>query len=524
MRECSCSGAGSDAATCPPDVDDIFDRKTAWKVHDGAASALLIDVRDYYRAFYEAASRAKKSILLLGWQFDSDVQLLRGEDLPPGVDPKETELLPLLTRLCTENPDLQVKILAWNHSVFFALEREILQKIVFSLMTPTNLAFRQDDTVELGGSHHQKVAIIDGRIAFMGSADICQDRWDDSAHAANDPLRLTRKGEPQKPYHEVQAVFTGPIVSSFVELFVDRWSYGVGEAIDPASLTLATPSPDDALDVSVTLPMPRATVALSRTIPIDDGDRERVHEVRDLYVRAIRTARHSIYIETQYLTSCTVRDALVKRLRDRSRPKLDVVIVLPNKPEKFKEEITVGQPQSAVIDTIRSAAELGGHALGIYDVVTRDPDTHEEKFVYIHSKLMVVDDRFFTMGSANLANRSMMLDSEINASWWAEPGETELLEAIRRVRVRLMSEHLGPQADARIVESPVGMVARLEDAMGQGTCRLRHHDVAALPPNVFAKAMQEIACDYVDPPDARESIPPPSSVESPGESVRSART
>lgn len=490
-------------------MENVINEKTCWKIHEGAPAGLLIDVRDYYRAFYQAAVQAKKSILLLGWQFDSDVQLLRGEDLPAGVDPKEVELLPLLTRLCKENPDLQVKILAWNHSLFFALEREILQKIVFSLMTPANLAFRQDDTVELGGSHHQKVAIIDGNIAFMGSADICQDRWDDSAHLTNDPRRVTRKGDPQKPYHEVQAVFTGEAVQSFVQLFVERWRYAVGEEIDPAGLVSATP----ALEIPVTMSMPRATIALSRTIPVDDA-RKRVHEIRDLYVRMIRAARRSIYIETQYLTSCTVRDALVKRLRDPSKPKLDVVIVLPNKPEKFKEEITVGHPQTAVIDRIRRAAERGGHALGVYDVVATDPETGEEKFVYIHSKLMIVDDRYFTLGSANLANRSMTVDSEINATWCAQSDDDELANAIRAVRVRLMSEHLGANVDPRIVESPVGMVGRLEAMIARGEGRLRHHDLAVAPPSVIALAVHELACDYVDPPDARESLPPPSSVHS----------
>ncbi|MBS2015103.1 MAG: phospholipase [Deltaproteobacteria bacterium] len=498
----------------------MFDAKTCWSVHDGTKAALLVDARDYYRAFHHAACAAKKSILLLGWQFDSDVQLLRGADLPPGVAPKETELLPLLTRLCTENPELQVKILAWNHSVFFTLEREILQKIVFSLMTPANLAFRQDDTVALGGSHHQKVAIIDGRLAFMGSADICQDRWDDSEHAALHPLRLTRKGDPQKPYHEVQAVFSGPIVRSFVDLFVERWRYGVGEELDPQELVLSTPEGEAELPPSTTLEMPRATVALSRTVPVDEGGRARVHEIRDLYVRAIRDARRSIYIETQYLTSCCVRDALVKRLRDRSKGALDVVIVVPNKPEKFKEEITVGHPQTAVIERIRRAADRGGHSLGIYDVVSTDPATGEERFVYVHSKLMIVDDRFFTMGSANLANRSMTLDSELNATWWAGPRGEALAEAIRAVRVRLMTEHLGRDVDPSIVASPVGMVARIESLVARGGCRLRHHDLQAVTPNVFTKAVQELACDYVDPPDARESLPPPSSVES----VRSART
>ncbi len=215
---------------------NVLTGKTTWRVHERATSALLIDARDYYRAFFEAASRAKRSILLLGWQFDSDVQLLRGDDLPAGADPKEHQLLPLLDRLCRERPELEVKMLAWDHSLFFALEREVLQKIVFDIATVDRFKFKLDGTVPFGGSHHQKVAIIDGEIAFMGSADICQDRWDTSAHVARDPLRVSRHAEGYKPYHEVQAMFRGAPVRTLMDLFAERWAYATGEVLDPAKL------------------------------------------------------------------------------------------------------------------------------------------------------------------------------------------------------------------------------------------------------------------------------------------------
>jgi len=492
-------------------VDRLFDEKTCWRMHERADAALLVDAHDYYRAFYEAASRAKRSVLLLGWQFDSDVQLLRGEDLPPGANPKDYELLPLLDRICRERPELEIRMLAWDHSLFFALEREVLQKIVFDIATPDRFKFKFDGTVPFGGSHHQKVAIIDGRIAFMGSGDICQDRWDTSAHLGRDPDRLGRSGECHKPYHEVQAVFTGAPARSLVDLFTMRWSYATGEELDPASLIDDTAPRDGGIDLPVTLPLPRADVALSRTVPEGPG-RELVHEIRDLYVRAIRDARELIYIETQYLTSCCVRDALVKRMRDASKPKLDVVIVIPNKPEKFKEEFTVGHPQAHVLEAVKRTAAEHGHALGVYNVATPDATCALARYVYIHSKLMIVDDQFFTMGSANLANRSMTLDSEINASWHARRGDHALRNAIRRVRVRLLLEHLGEGADLRAVVAKKGLVRRLDELAAAGTTRLRRHDVEHAELSIFAKAVQELACDYVDPPDARASIPPPSSM------------
>lgn len=485
-------------------MEALFDRRTCWKIHERSKAGLLVDARDYYRAFYEAALHARRSILLLGWQFDSDVELVRGADLPEGVQPADVQLLPLLDRLCRERPELEVRILAWSHSLWFALEREVLQKVVFSLGTAERLSFRLDDTVDFGGSHHQKVAVIDGRIAFMGSADLCHDRWDTSEHAAFEPLRLSRSGTVHKPYHEVQAVFVGAVARSFVQLFAERWRHAVGEQVDPAAW-IDDAADEEVIDVPVTLAMPRATVALSRTVPRGEG-RDRIHEIRELYARAIKSARRSIYIETQYLTSCTVRDALLRRLGDRRRPPLDFVLVLPTKPERLKEELTVAYPQAAVLDQIRSRALANGHALGVYHVVARDEATGAEAWVYVHSKLMIVDDRFFTMGSANLANRSMTVDSEINATWAAEEGDRRLASAIRRVRVRLLSEHVGatsnPRATLRALARDQGLVARLDAMIASGEGRLRPHDFSrSAAPGAIAKATAELACDYVDPPD-----------------------
>ena len=484
--------------------------RTTWRVHENVRSALLVDVQDYYRAFYVAACRARRSILILGWQFDSDVHLLRGDDTVPGGDPRQYELLALLDRLCRERPELQVKMLAWDHSLFFSFEREVLQKIVFDISTVDRLEFETDGTVPLGGSHHQKVVIIDGQVAFMGSADLCQDRWDTSAHVARDPLRVSRNAAPYKPYHEVQTVFAGEAVRTFVDLFVQRWHFATGARLDPERL-VAAESADLFASLPVTLAMPVATVGFSRTVPPGD-ERSHVHEIRDLYVRAIRRAERMIYIETQYLTSQCVRDALVSRMKDDALPKLDVVLVLPRKPEKLKEALTIGGFQADALAEVAAAAKEWGHALGIYDVAVKDPDPRvSEAFVYIHAKLMIVDDVFFTVGSANLANRSMTVDSEFNATWVAQPGNHGLRNAIRRARVRLLLEHVGDVPHSvRVVAGRTGLVSRLDRVAREGKGRLRLHDLSRELQSAIAKAVADLACDYVDPTDGKEPLPPPS--------------
>jgi phospholipase D1/2 len=488
----------------------ILNDKTCWKVHDRVKSALLIDGRDYYRAFYSAALTAKKSILLMGWQFDSDVELLRGEDLPEGAKPEDVRLLSLLDRLCRARPDLQVRVLAWDHSVVFALERELLQRLYFEAITCEGFSFRWDNTVPMQGSHHQKVAIIDGRIAFFGSQDICQARWDDSSHRARNELRTTR-GEFHQPYHEVQVALVGrPVVRSFVDLFVWRWRGATNETIDVTRL-IDSDEHDEEFSFPATLPMVQGSrFGIARTIP-EVENREYVDEVSKLYVAAIDKAERFIYIESQYLTSCAVRDALIARMHQTKRPKLDIIVVLPHKPEKFKEEMTVGIPQAVLLKLLSDEAKEHGHALGIYNVVTGQDDEGEPMYVYIHSKLMIVDDELFLVGSANLTNRSMTIDSEIVGAYEAN-GDRRVRDAIRRARVRLMLEHAGPKVSVRDVVHPT--VAKLDARIEEGRSRFTKHDVDSDAPSPLTVAVHELTLEFLDPWDGHstdESCPVPSS-------------
>ncbi|HEY8074816.1 MAG TPA: phospholipase D-like domain-containing protein [Labilithrix sp.] len=468
-------------------MSPILAPNAIWRTHD-ALAGVLVDGRDYYRAFYEAARHATRSILLLGWQFDSDVLLLRGEDAPHGHTRGDLELLGFLDGLCRTRPDLEVRVLAWDYSLVFALEREAFQKVVFDVATCKRFQFRWDDTAPLPGSHHQKVAIVDGRIAFLGSQDICQSRWDDSAHVADNPLRTCRGGTPYQPYHEVQAMVTGDAARSLVDLFVERWRVATGEPLDAEGLV----SRGDHEVPPVTLPLPRARVALARTMPRGAGH-EPAHEIREQLVRAIRGAERLVYTETQYLTSGAVRDALEDRMRDRSRP-LEIVVIVPRRAEKLKEELTVGLAQRSVLAELARAAEENGHRLGVYDVAAGG-----DASVYVHSKLLVVDDRFLTIGSANLTNRSMTIDSEINASWEASSADRELARAIRRVRVRLLLEHLGDGADVRAVVRPAGLVDRLDAIARARAGRLRMHPTDDEEQSLFARTMHGLALEYLDP-------------------------
>lgn len=443
----------------------------------GASSGLIVDARDYYVAFYRAALQARETILLTGWQFDRGVKLLRGADVklarPMGG---EVRLLKLLDGLCRQRPALRVYILAWDFHLVLALEREWMQRLYFHWMTHERLRFRFDAAHPSGGCHHQKFAVIDGRVAFLGGIDLCESRWDDRRHQASNRLRLAR-GKPQKPYHDVQAYFDSVDMAGALEdLFCERWRRAGG---DPITLPRRRASRGSTRPRGA-LPFPPRPVALSRTDPREEGaprGTKSVHEIRDLLVRAIGAAQRLIYVETQYFSSWQLCEALLDRLGQPRRPRLDIVVVVNPRAEALKEQIAVGLRQEQIVDRLRRAASESGHALGVYYTVAAGP---KARATYIHSKLAIVDDRFLTIGSANFTNRSLAIDSEINASWEAPArGDPALQTAIRRARVSLLSEHIGRGGATltRRLARPSGLVRFLDDLVASGRGRLR-----ALPP------------------------------------------
>ena len=148
-----------------------------WKISPVTTSGLLVDGRDYYRAFYHAARSAERYIAISGWQFDSNVALLRGADAQAAGE--EASLLSFLNGLCEKKPELRVFILAWDFSFVYGFDREWFLHWYVHWMTHESLKFSFDRAAVYDGSHHQKFVVIDGKIAFVGGLDLCSSRWDE---------------------------------------------------------------------------------------------------------------------------------------------------------------------------------------------------------------------------------------------------------------------------------------------------------------------------------------------------------
>ena len=125
-------------------------------------------------------------------------------------------------------------------------------------------------------------------------------------------------------------------------------------------------------------------------------------------------------------------------IADRSR--LQIIMILPDR-LPFTEELFLGLPQMRMLRSLQEVAETNGHSLKVYSSGCIKGE--ERNMTFIHSKLLLVDDLFLTIGSANITNRSMGLDTELNVTWEAEAGQAGLIASIRAVRASLLAEHAG---------------------------------------------------------------------------------
>src|SRR5215813_3591929 len=89
------------------------------------------------------------------------------------------------------------------------------------------------------------------------------------------------------------------------------------------------------------------------------------------------------------------------------------------------------------------AADRNGRFRVYYPYV---PGLKDGTCVDIHSKVLVVDDEWLRIGSANICNRSMGLDTECDVTFEAQ-GDVRKAAVIRRFRDRLLGEHLGVGRD-----------------------------------------------------------------------------
>ena len=154
--------------------------RNVWRVERAPRAAVLIDGAAFFQAVREACLRARRHILIVGWDIDSRTPLV-GENGAP-ADGYPGSFAEFLSRLVCERPSLRVDLLLWDYSLLYAGEREMLPRLSLQWRMPERIILRLDDTVPFGCSQHQKIVVVDDALAFSGGLDLTIRRWDTPAH------------------------------------------------------------------------------------------------------------------------------------------------------------------------------------------------------------------------------------------------------------------------------------------------------------------------------------------------------
>ncbi|GKS58054.1 phospholipase [Nitrospira sp.] len=405
--------------------------RNCWRLDHADRVAFLIDAASYFDAFYRAALRAERSIVIVSWDIDTRTKLLRGEPTRDFPD----ELGQFLRALLRRKRRLKIHILNWDFAMIYAWERQWMPMTPLGWQPHRRLEYELNDQCPLGGCQHEKLVVIDDTVAFIGGMDLTKNRWDTPEHAVDNPLRVDPGGARYAPFHDVHAVVAGDVARSLGDLARSKWEAVTGRRLAAPPRRVAS----ELWPESVAPDLQDLQVGLARTRPAWNGEAE-IREIERLYRDAIASAERWVMLETQYFTARAIGEALHARLS--SVPTPEVVCVTRQNSDGWLEAHTMDVLRARLVRRLRASPQ--SHRFRIYCPTV--PGLRDGECIGVHSKVLIVDDDLVTIGSANASNRSMGLDTECNVVVESR-GDQRVRDGIARLRHRLLGEHLGETPD-----------------------------------------------------------------------------
>jgi len=282
--------------------------------------------------------------------------------------------------------------------------------------------------------HHQKLAVIDRRILYIGGLDLDERRYDTPNHR--------RAGN--QTWHDVQLMIEGPVVAEAQQHLQTFHDVIDGRLAPPKTRRLFR-----------TLSRPR------RDSLWHFGPDPLVSELRSAHLILSRRARNFIYLESQYFRDSGLAKALAETAR--RTPALQMILILPAAPDDvafdrkrgldarfgeamqaralrilrkgFGSRLFVGspaQPRPALPD-----GETDG------DPSERRDRLHGAPLIYVHAKVSVFDDTSAIVSSANLNGRSLRWDTEAGVYLTKE---NDVIELRHRVMAHWLPADVGREA------------------------------------------------------------------------------
>ncbi len=433
--------------------------------------ALIVDACAYFKALRKVIRTARQQVLLVGWDFDLEIEMLPGESDEDGLAPDgfPNKLGPFIERVVEEQPDLDLYLLKWNGSVLVAPGR-LVPTVSLATWGSDRIHLALDGHHPFGACHHQKIVVADDRIAFCGGIDATESRWDTPEHLPDDPRRVDKEGKPTEPWHDVTSAVSGKAAAALGDLSRERWLRARGETLEPPQQGEGAVWPDDleadAVDIDV---------AIARTEPPFDGD-PLCNEIEEAFLSGIKKAEHTIYIESQYFAAETICAALEARLAEADGPQ--IVVVNP--------EYALSSFEDDAMHELRDRAVTRLYEKDPYDRFRiYYPVTSADTPIYVHAKVFIIDGKDLHIGSANMNNRSMGFDTECNV---IVPAQSDI---VGEIQDRLLSEHLGvSQSEFSNTLAQEGALIGAIEKLNPSTGR-RLRDLIKRPSNVRGNVLAD---------------------------------
>lgn len=393
---------GRSAQRTPPDDGRL------WAAGDpppraGNAIEVLIDGAAYFPVLERAIRAARRSVLIAGWCITPGFAVVRDE--PP-------VLLRELLGEAAESVDVRVLLWAGAPVPVFAPRRALVRAGRDELVRGTRIKAALDSHERPMHCHHEKLVVIDEEVAFVGGIDLTDlggDRYDTPEHP----------GRGRLGWHDVASLARGPVVCDVARHFAQRWEAVTGERLEapPADVVSA-----GGVELQIVRTVPEQLYEFAPR-----GD----FRIIEAYLRALRSAERLVYLENQFLWSPEIVNILAGKLRRPPTGEFRVVIMLPGRPNTGEDD-TRGQ--------LGLLAEADGGQGRFLATTIRARSGNTSDRVYVHAKVGIVDDRWLTLGSANLNAHSFFNDTEVNVVT-CDP------VLARDTRLRLWAAHLERDID-----------------------------------------------------------------------------
>jgi phosphatidylserine/phosphatidylglycerophosphate/cardiolipin synthase-like enzyme len=359
----------------------------------------LVDGSQVLQRIAEAVRSARTHVHLAGWHFDPAFRL--------------EEEGPTLRELLAEAAQrIDVRVLGWAGAPLplFHPDRREVRQARDELVSGTRISMALDAKERPFHCHHEKLVVVDDEVAFVGGIDLTGlggDRLDSSEHRPRRGLG----------WHDTAVRLEGPIVADVARHFLMRWrATAEDDVLEPAQPVTV----DGGIEAQLVRTVPERVYE-----PCRDGE----WSILESYLRALRAAERFVYLESQFLWSPEVIFVLAEKLRHPPSDDFRVIALLPAHPNNGADD-TRGQV-GLLID---SDQEAGKDTARFLACTLYQPGPGGNP-VYVHSKAAVIDDRWLTVGSANLNEHSLFNDTEANVVV-RDPA------LVREVRLRLWEEHL----------------------------------------------------------------------------------